>query len=183
MKVLLSLSACAKEETAAEVYVISSMQGPSNLPDGSSIRRGNQIERTRLGRERDRDSEQEQTIWTKGNQGQEASGIDSSLPTWEQHRQFLEAGKMILQAGRPLSTPRNILFLLLLSRQSSLLGPFMLSIDIERSTSLTPDSGSFKCPVTFLSLSSPPAKPSEPVDPTLKSEKDHLKKIIQVSWS
>ena len=28
-----------KEETAAEVYVISSMQGPSNLPDGSSIRR------------------------------------------------------------------------------------------------------------------------------------------------
>ncbi|KAI8535982.1 hypothetical protein RHMOL_Rhmol10G0219400 [Rhododendron molle] len=112
-----------KEETAAEVYVISSMQGPSNLPDGSSIRksvtpapqfdisgntshaprssldhamtfqewviiqkaeseretnqgdmhiaRGNQIERPRLGRERDRDSEQEQTIWTKGDQGQE----------------------------------------------------------------------------------------------------------------
>lgn len=54
----------------------------------------------------------------------------------------------------------------------------MLSIDIERSTSLTPDSGSFKCPVTFLSLSSPPAKPSEPVDPTVK---DHLKKIIQPS--
>jgi hypothetical protein len=83
------------------------------------IARGNQIERTRLGRERDRDSEQEQTIWTKGNQGQEASGIDSSLPTWEQHRQFLEAGKMILQAGHPLSTPRNILFLLLLSRMLS----------------------------------------------------------------
>nr|KUM47128.1 hypothetical protein ABT39_MTgene6134 [Picea glauca]QHR92806.1 hypothetical protein Q903MT_gene6854 [Picea sitchensis] len=39
IKELLSLSACAKEETAAEVYVISSMQGPSNLPDGSSIRR------------------------------------------------------------------------------------------------------------------------------------------------
>lgn len=53
---------------------------------------------------------------------------------------------------------------------TDLLGPFMLSIDIERSTSLTPDSGSLKGPVTFLSLSSPPAKPSEPVDPTLKSK-------------
>lgn len=62
-----------------------------------------QIERPRLGRERDRDSEQEQTRWTRGKQGQEASGIDSSLSTWEQHRQFLEAGKIILQAGHPLS--------------------------------------------------------------------------------
>lgn len=48
-----------------------------------------QIERPRLGRERDRDSEQEQTRWTRGKQGQEASGIDSSLYTWEQHRKFL----------------------------------------------------------------------------------------------
>lgn len=79
------------------------------------IARGNQIERARLGRDRDRDSKQEQTIWTKGNQGQEAGGIDSSLSTWEQHRKLLEAGNMILQAGHPLSTPRNILFLLLLS--------------------------------------------------------------------
>lgn len=62
-----------------------------------------QIERPRLGRERDRDSEQEQTRWTRGKQGQEASGIDSSLSTWEQHRQFLEAGNIILQAGHPLS--------------------------------------------------------------------------------
>lgn len=55
-----------------------------------------QIERPRLGRERDRDSEQDQTRWTRGKQGQEASGIDSSLSTWEQHRQFLEAGNIIL---------------------------------------------------------------------------------------
>lgn len=88
-------------------------------PGDMQIARGNQIERPRLGRERDRDSEQEQTRWTRGNQGQEASGIDSSLSTWEQHRQFLEAGKMILQAGHPLSTPHNMLFPLLLSRMLS----------------------------------------------------------------
>jgi hypothetical protein len=37
-------------------------------------------------------------------------------------------------------------------------------------------------PVTFLSLSSPPVKPNERVDPSLKLEKDHLKNIIQVLW-